>query len=93
MNSTIVKMTCLSKKEIAPYTKGQPTNHEIELAVAYDQTSVFYRMSGGTNIVLRTINQEAAAMFQLNGEYMLNISPAIAEVPGVLNQDVPESKS
>ena len=70
--TTRVQMTCISKKETKPY-KDATVQHEIELEVPYDQNSIFYKMSGGTNIVLRTINPDAAAMFQLQGKYMLSI--------------------
>jgi hypothetical protein len=74
MTSTQVKMTCVSKKQANHY-KGNPVENEIELQVPYDQNSIYYKMSGGTNIVLKTINQAAADMFQLQGEYMMTIEP------------------
>ncbi len=75
MNKTIVKVKCNSKKETANYDPTKPVCTAIELHVPYDQNSVFYQMSGGTTLVLNTVNQEAADMFKLNGEYMLEISP------------------
>jgi hypothetical protein len=74
ISSTQVKMTCVSKKEIKQYPTATPS-FEIEMQVPYDQNSIFYQLSGGTNMVLRTINEQAAAMFQLQGEYMMVISP------------------
>lgn len=81
MDATQVKMTCVSKKEIKQYPTSTPS-FEIELEVPYDQNSIFYKLSGGTNMVLRTINEQAAAMFNLQGEYMMVISPAPKEEKG-----------
>ena len=81
MDATQVKMTCVSKKQQKHYATSN-VEHEIELQVPYDQNSIYYKMSGGTNIVLRTINQAAADMFQLLGEYMLTITPAPVEEKG-----------
>lgn len=67
-------MTCVSKKEIQTH-KGATPSHEIELEVPYNQESIYYKLSGGTNITLRTINPAAAEMFKLQGEYMMVISP------------------
>lgn len=78
LESTHVKMTCVSKKEVKQYPTATPS-FEIELQVPYDQTSIFYKLSGGTNMLLMTINEQAAAMFQLQGEYMMVISPAPKE--------------
>lgn len=79
MNATQVKMTCVSKKQSREWSANPTVQHEIELQVPYDQSSIYYKLSGGTNIVLRTINEEAANMFQLQGEYILTIAPAPAE--------------
>ena len=77
--STIVRVTCNSKKEQVNYDKTKPVSTSIELYVPYDQNSVFYQMSGGTNIVLNTVNQEAADMFKLGEQYDIVISPAQLE--------------
>lgn len=82
MDSTQVKMTCVSKKQSKQWKESQNVEHEIELQVPYEQNSIYYKMSGGTNIVLRTINQEAADMFRLQEEYMLTIAPAPQEEKG-----------
>lgn len=81
MDATQVKMTCVSKKQAKAYATSN-VEHEIELQVPYDNNSIYYKMSGGTNIVLRTINQGAADMFQLQGEYMMVISPVPTEDKG-----------
>lgn len=77
--NTIVKVKCHSKKEIMNYDSNKPVSTAIELAVPYDQNSIFYQMSGGTTLVLNTVNQEAADMFQLGKDYDLVISPSVPE--------------
>lgn len=74
MDATIVKVKCVSKKESINYDPLKPVTTAIELAVPYDQNSIFYQMSGGTVMTLNTVNQEAADMFFLGGEFMLSIS-------------------
>lgn len=81
LDSTHVQMTCISKKEIKQYPTSTPS-FEIELEVPYDQTSIFYKLSGGTNMVLRTVNEQAAAMFATQGKYMMVISPVPQEEKG-----------
>lgn len=75
LTKTTVECKCVSKKESANYNAEFPKQTEIELEVPYDQNSIFYKMSGGTNMVLRTVNQAAADMFELGGMYLLEISP------------------
>lgn len=81
MDSTIVKVRCVSKKQINEYdpSQNQPLQHEIEFRVPYDSNGIFYKMSGGTNPTLRTINQEAAAMFEIGKDYKLTLSPWVEE--------------
>ena len=74
--TTKVKCTCISKKESQSYNKDFPISTAIELQVPYDQNSIYYQMSGGTAIVLNTVNQEAANMFKLGGEYDILITPS-----------------
>ena len=76
MNKTLVKVKCVSKKESTNYDPLKPVSTAIELSVPYDQKSIFYQMSGGTFMTLNTVNQEAADMFVLNGEYDILISPS-----------------
>lgn len=74
--STVVELQCISKKHGHQYGhSGNPLEHEIELAVPYDTTSVFYKQSGGTNFTLKTINGEAAAMFEVGGTYRMTLEP------------------
>jgi hypothetical protein len=75
MKSTVVEMTCVSKKEGFQYgNPGSPKETVIELAVPYGD-SVFHKLSGGTNQELRTINQDAADMFVIGGVYVMTLTP------------------
>lgn len=71
---TTVKVKCISKKEMVNYDPLKPIATSIELSVPYDQNSIFYQQSGGTLLTLNTVNQEAADMFHLGIEYMLEIN-------------------
>lgn len=75
MQSTVVELKVVSKKQKTGYYKTNPDQHEIELEVPYDQTNIFWKLSGGTNMVLNTINQEAADMFVLGETVVMTISP------------------
>jgi hypothetical protein len=76
--TTKVECQCVSKKESANVYQGNPKEHPkafvIELQVPYDPTSVYYALSGGTNLFLNTINEAAADMFVLGKKYEINIS-------------------
>ena len=72
--STQVEVTCISKKQSLNWSPEHPTLHTIELEVPYDQSSIYHKMSGGTNIELKTVNWQAAEMFHLRKKYMLTIS-------------------
>ena len=77
--NTIVKVKCVSKKQMVNYNPNLPVATAIELEVPYDQNSIFWKMSGGTNTVLNTVNQVAADMFQLGKGYDIVISPSMEE--------------
>lgn len=77
--STKVKCRCISKKESQNYDPKKPISTGIELQVPYDPSSIFYQMSGGTALVLNTVNQEAADMFKIGSDYDIVISPSEAE--------------
>jgi hypothetical protein len=79
MTSTKVKVTCISKKESKNWDKENPIAMAIELQVPYDQKSIYWAMSGGTNLVLNTVNKSAADMFIIGNEYDVLISPSIPE--------------
>ncbi len=75
IKSTIVVARCVSKKESVNYDPNKPVATVIELEVPYDQESVYWKLSGGTNMELNTVNQEAADMFELGKDYDIVISP------------------
>jgi hypothetical protein len=77
--STKVKVKCISKKESQNYNKEFPIATAIELQVPYDQSSIYYQMSGGTALTLNTVNQAAADMFVLGNDYDIVISPSEVE--------------
>jgi hypothetical protein len=76
---TKVVCKCMSKKESPNFYNGDVKAHpvvtEIELQVPYDTSSIYFTMSGGTNLILKTINEEAANMFKLNKDYEILIGP------------------
>jgi hypothetical protein len=74
--STKVKTTCVSKKESKNYDAEHPIATAIELEVPYDQNSIYWKLSGGTNLTLNTVNQDAADMFVIGKEYDIVISPS-----------------
>jgi len=74
--STKVVAKCISKKESKNYDPENPIRTIIELEVPYDQKSIYWKMSGGTNLELNTVNQAAADMFELDKDYDIVISPS-----------------
>lgn len=76
MNQTKVVCKCISKKESVNYDQNNPIATAIELEVPYDQNSVYWKLSGGTNMVLNTVNKDAADMFVIGNSYDLIISPS-----------------
>jgi hypothetical protein len=76
---TKVVAKCISKKETKNYDPENPISTTIELEVPYDQKSIYWKMSGGTNLELRTVNQAAADMFKLGEDYDIVISPSKPE--------------
>jgi hypothetical protein len=74
--STIVKAKCITKKESKNWTVENPIATAIELEVPYDQNSIYWKMSGGTNLTLNTVNKEAADMFEIDKDYDIVISPS-----------------
>ena len=77
MERTIVKLVCVSKKQSGYGTKDK-LNHSIEFAVPYENNGIFYQMSGGTTLTLNTVNQEAAAIFEVGEFYEMALQKADA---------------
>lgn len=77
--STKVQCTCYSKKETTSYSKDYPNSTSIELQVPYDQNSIYYQLSGGSNFTLNTINKDAADMFVIGEKYDIIITPSTGE--------------
>lgn len=76
MKSTVVELTVVSKKAGHPWgSTANPIQYEIELAVPYDQNSIFFQQSGGTNMFLKTINPGAADMFVIGETVVMTIHP------------------
>lgn len=75
--STKVKCKCISKKETESYNKENPTATAIELQVPYDQSCIYYQLSGGTAVLLNTINKDAADMFEVGKSYAIFITPYV----------------
>lgn len=73
---TKVVVKCVSKKESVNYNPDFPIATAIELEVPYNQDSVYWKMSGGTNLTLNTVNQEAADMFKIGDMYDIVVSPS-----------------
>ncbi len=74
--STNVRVVCLSKHTSLSNNKENPIQTSIELGVPYDPESIYFQMSGGSNFMLHTINQQAADMFELGKKYDVVISPS-----------------
>jgi hypothetical protein len=66
------------KKEERNWDNNNPKVFEIEFEVPYDQSSVFHKLTGGTNAVLRTINAEAAGQFNIGDKvrWTMEVIPA-----------------
>lgn len=73
--ATKVVMKCLSKKESVSHSKENPITTAIELEVPYGEQNIYWKMSGGTNWVLNTVNKAAAGGFNVGDEYEIIISP------------------
>lgn len=75
MEKTIVQMECVSIKKLKGWKDGKTVPaYQIELAVAYDNNSEWYQLSGGSNNLLNTVNEEAAKMFEVGENYLIEIS-------------------
>jgi hypothetical protein len=80
MKQTVVELQVLSKTEGYQYqNKTNPKEWQIELGIDYNTQNVFYKLSGGTNMFLRTINPDAAAMFEIGETVVMTIAPKTPE--------------
>jgi len=70
---TIIECTVVSKKETINWNKEYPVSTAIELQVPYDQNNIFYQLSGGTNMILNTVNQKVADEFKINDKVELKL--------------------
>ena len=75
MQQTKVEVKCVAKTEKLNWDPNYPTAWAIELEVPYHQDSIYWKLSGGTNLVLNTVNGEAAAMFAIGKAYELTLAP------------------
>ena len=75
MQQTQVQLKCIAKTEKLNWDPNYPRAFAIELEVPYDQSSIYWKLSGGTNLVLNTVNKEAAAMFEIGKAYYLDLYP------------------
>lgn len=76
IEQTVVELDVVSKKHGHQYGhKNNPEEWDIELAVPSDAKSIFYKMSGGTNFSLKTINKDAADMFIVGNTYVMTLEP------------------
>lgn len=71
-----VQCKCVSKKETINHDVDNTISWTIELEVPYDQNSIYWKMSGGSNFQLNTVNKEAADMFEVGKEYNITIGKA-----------------
>lgn len=76
MDSTKVVVKCVGKRTEHLHSKNNPVTTIIELQVPYEKENIYHKLSGGTNLELRTINQDAADMFELEKNYDVIISPS-----------------
>lgn len=75
MPTTRVQAQCSAVKKEKNWNEEHPVQYEITLDIPYDQASVYFRLSGGTSITLRTINEAAAEMFEPGKNFFVDISP------------------
>ena len=81
ITSSTVQMQCESRKELNQYSERDKdgnlkSRYEISFHVPYGDGSIWYELSGGTTMVLRTINKAVADSFVIGKSYQFDISPA-----------------
>ena len=80
MNTQVkVYLESKTKKEVG-YPNTKPENvakpsYELKFNVGYDQTSTYFQLSGGTQPVFHTVNEEVANSMEVGKFYMITIEP------------------
>jgi hypothetical protein len=65
-----------TKKEIGyPNQPSQKPSYELKFNVGYDQTSQYYQLSGGSQPVFHTANEDVANSMEVGKKYAIEISP------------------
>jgi hypothetical protein len=76
MKQTVVELQVLSKREGHQYqSTSNPKEWDIELGLDYNPDNIYYKLSGGTNMFLKTINPDAAQMFVVGETVVMTLSP------------------
>ena len=80
MNTQVkVYLESKTKKETGyPNTKPeqvQKPSYELKFNVGYDQNSTYYQLSGGSQPVFHTVNEDVANSMEVGKWYMITISP------------------
>lgn len=70
-----------TKKEIGyPNQKPehvQKPSYELKFNVGFNQNSIYYQLSGGTQPIFHTVNEAVANSMQVGKEYMITIEPVV----------------
>lgn len=80
MNTQVkVYLESKTKKETG-YPNQKPENatkpqYELKFNVGYDQTNIYFQLSGGTQPVFYTVNEDVANSMEVGKPYMITISP------------------
>lgn len=65
-----------TKKEYGyPGSAETKPEYELKFNVGYDKSNVYYQLSGGTQPVIHTVNEEVANSMQVGKWYMITIEP------------------
>jgi len=75
---TQVKVYLESKTKKETGYPGQPSGkpqYELKFNVGYNQDDIYYQLSGGTQPILHTVNEEVANSMECGKYYMLSIEP------------------
>lgn len=77
LESKTKKETGYPKKE-GGETVNKP-QYELKFNVGYNQDDVYFQLSGGTQPILHTVNEEVANSMSVGKYYMITIAPIEAE--------------